>query len=128
MKREMIFLSVGVFLLTLLIPAAELLSAPYYEKKVIRMVVGSPPGGGNDRTARLLARHLPRYIPGKPTVIVENMSAGASLAAANYIYNAKPDGLTFGLIMKSLVFSQLLKVEAVRFDITKYSWLGSAMV
>ncbi|MFB3886313.1 MAG: tripartite tricarboxylate transporter substrate-binding protein [Thermodesulfobacteriota bacterium] len=128
MKRRIVFLFAGFFLFATVFPAAELLSAPYYEGKVIKMVVGSPPGGGNDRTARLLARHLPKYIPGKPTIIVENNSAGASLAAANYIYSAKPNGLTFGLIMKSLPFSQLLKVEAVRFDITKYSWLGSAMV
>ena len=63
MKRKIAFLFVGFFLFVALTPATQLLSAPYYEGKVIRMVVGSPPGGGNDRTARLLARHLPNHLP-----------------------------------------------------------------
>ncbi len=129
MKKQFLYLSLGFFLFASLISATELLSAPYYEGKVINMVVGSPPGGSNDQTARFLARHLPKFIPGKPTIIVENMPAGVSMAAANYLYNvAKRDGLTIGLIGKHLVFQQLLKVEAVKFDLTKYSWLGSAMV
>ena len=78
---------------------------------------------------RLLAKHLPKYIPGKPTIIVENMEGAASIIAANYIYNiAKPDGLTIGTFDRGFPFAQLLKADGVRFDSTKYSWIGSAAV
>ena len=66
-----------------------------YAGKTVRIVVGYPPGGGFDTYARLLARHLPQHIPGKPAVVVENMAGAASLIAANYSYRvARPDGLT----------------------------------
>ena len=66
-----------------------------YAGKTVRIVVGYPPGGGFDTYARLLARHLPQHIPGKPVVVVENMAGAASLIAANYSYRvARPDGLT----------------------------------
>ena len=74
------------------------LAAPYYEGKVLTIVVGYGPGGGYDRVARLLAKHLPKHIPGKPSVIVENMPGAASMMAANHLYNkAAPDGLTIGI-------------------------------
>ena len=73
------------------------LAAPYYENKVIKLIVGLEPGGGYDRISRLLAKHLPKCIPGKPTILVENMPGGNSMIAANQLYNlAKPDGLTIG--------------------------------
>ena len=105
----------------------ESLAAPYYEGKVIKIIVGYSPGGGYDRIARLIAKHIPKHIPGKPKFIVENMPGANSIIAANYLYNiAKPDGLTIGSIDRSTSFAQLLKAEGVRFDNTKYSWIGSA--
>ncbi|MDP2268645.1 MAG: hypothetical protein Q8K46_05685, partial [Deltaproteobacteria bacterium] len=62
-------------------------AAPYYAGKVIKIVVGYKPGGGYDRMARLVAKNLPRYIPGKPSIIIENMEGAASIIAANYVYN-----------------------------------------
>ncbi|MGE5216031.1 MAG: Bug family tripartite tricarboxylate transporter substrate binding protein [Chloroflexota bacterium] len=101
-------------------------AASYYEGKTITIVVGYKPGGGYDQYARLLAKHLPRYIPGSPTVIVQNMPGGGSVIAANYIYaTAKPDGLTIGTFNNSLVFNQLTKSKGVRFDLTKFAWIGS---
>ncbi len=77
--------------------------------------------------ARLLARHLPKHIPGKPTVIVQNMPGGNSIIAANHIYNvAKPDGLSIGTFNRNLPIAQLTKVEGVKFDMTKFAWIGSA--
>ena len=118
-----------VFLLAMLDPVSETQAVPYYEGKTIRLIVGNSPGGGYDRLARLFAKHLPKYIPGKPTVIVENMPGGATIIAANYVYNiAKPDGLTMGALGRGLPLIQLLKAEGVKFDMAKYAWIGSVAV
>lgn len=102
---------------------------PYYEGKVLTIIVGYAPGGGYDRTARLLAKYLPKYIPGKPVVLVQNMPGASSMIAANYVYNmAKPDGLTIGTFNRYITLNQLLKSEGVRFDLTKFTWIGSPSV
>ncbi len=68
---------------------------PFYEGKTITFVAASAPGGGTDRFTRLFARFLPRFIPGKPNIIVENMPGGGTIVGSNYVYmKAKPDGLT----------------------------------
>ena len=100
---------------------------PSFAGKTITIVVGYKPGGGYDGTARMLARHLPQHIPGKPTVIVQNMPGGNSIIAANHMYNvAKPDGLTIGTFNRNLPIAQLTGVQGVKFDITKFAWIGSA--
>lgn len=109
------------------VPLDVIAAAPYYEGKMITIIVGVGPGGGYDRIARLLAKHLPKYIPGKPTIIVSNMPGAGGIIAANYLYNiAKPNGLTIGTFNKGLPFAQLLKADGVRYDIKKYAWIGSA--
>ena len=98
-----------------------------FEGKTITIVVGFKAGGGYDRVARILARHIPKYLPGNPNVIVQNMPGGNSITAANHVYAvAKPDGLTIGTFNRNLVLAQLTKVRAVRFDQTKFAWVGSA--
>lgn len=79
--------------------------------------------------ARLMAQHLPKYIPGKPTVVVQNMPGGDGVLCANHIYNlAKPDGLTFAMIDRGLLWGQLYKGEGIKFDLTKFSWIGSPSI
>ena len=117
--------SLLVLLLSSALPRAE--SASFYEGKTITIVVGYKPGGGYDNTARLLSRYLPKYIPGNPTVIVQNMPGANSLIAANHIYGvAKPDGLTIGTFNRNLPIAQFTAVEGVQFDMTKFAWIGSA--
>jgi len=100
---------------------------PNFAGKTITIIVGYKPGGGYDGTARMLARHLPQHIPGKPTVIVQNMPGGNSIIAANHMYNvAKPDGLTIGTFNRNLPIAQLTGVQGVKFDIMKFAWIGSA--
>jgi tripartite-type tricarboxylate transporter receptor subunit TctC len=114
-----------VLLLSVFLPATAL--AQYYAGKTLTIVVGYKTGGGYDATARLLARHLPKHIPGKPTVIVQNMPGANSLIAANHVYSvAKPDGLTIGTFNRNLPIAQLTGVQGVKFDMTKFAWIGSA--
>ena len=102
-------------------------AAQSFAGKTVTIVVGYKPGGGYDATARLLARHLPKHIPGKPTVIVQNMPGGNSITAANHVYNvAKADGLTIGTFNRNLPIAQLTRVEGVKFDMLKFAWIGSA--
>jgi tripartite-type tricarboxylate transporter receptor subunit TctC len=100
----------------------------FYQAKALTVVVGNGPGGGFDVYARLLARHIGRYVPGHPTVVVQNMPGAGSLVAANYIYNVAPrDGTTFGLIARNLPLIGLLGQNPnVRFDPRKFTWLGSS--
>jgi tripartite-type tricarboxylate transporter receptor subunit TctC len=114
-----------VLLLSVFLPATAF--AQYYAGKTLTIVVGYKTGGGYDATARLLARHLPKHIAGKPTVIVQNMPGANSLIAANHVYSvARPDGLTIGTFNRNLPIAQLTKVDGVKFDMTKFAWVGSA--
>ena len=99
---------------------------PFYQGKTIRMVIGSSTGGGYDLWARVLARYYGKYIPGHPTIIVQNMPGAASIVATNYLYNvAKPDGLTLGAILPATYFDQLVGRPEVKFDFAKIGWIGS---
>jgi tripartite-type tricarboxylate transporter receptor subunit TctC len=96
-------------------------------RKKVTNVVGYNTGGGYDKVARVLARHLPKYLAGKPNVIVQNMPGANSLIAADYVYNiAKPDGLTLGTFNRNLPIAQLTHVAGVKFDMRKFQWVGSA--
>src|SRR5260370_40390540 len=109
-------------------PAGAQTVEEFYKGKSVTLVVGNGPGGGFDVYARLLARHIGRYVPGHPTVVVQNMPGAGSLVAANYIYNVAPrDGTTFGLIARNLPLIGLLGQNPnVRFDPRKFTWLGSS--
>src|SRR5680860_44604 len=75
----------------------------YFKGKTIRLIVGYSAGGGYDTNARLLAQYLEKYVPGNPSVMVENMPGAASVVAANYLYSkAEPDGLTIGTIDRGI--------------------------
>ena len=75
---------------------------------------------------RLLARTMGKYIPGNPTMLVQNMPGGGSIVAANYLYGiAKPDGLTIGMFQTHLYLEQMVGRPEVRFDVRRFNWLGS---
>jgi tripartite-type tricarboxylate transporter receptor subunit TctC len=98
---------------------------PFYKGKTIRIVVGFAPGGGYDLYSRTIARHLGKYIPGNPTVIVENMDGAGSRIAANTLYKAtKPDGLTIANFIGGLFVQQLLGDPGVEFDAKKFEYIG----
>ena len=98
----------------------------FYEGKTIRIIVGFSAGGGYDALARMLSRHMGRYIPGHPTIIVENMTGAGSLLAANHIYKiAKPDGLTMGHFSGGFAFNQVMGQPGVEFDTQKFVYVGA---
>jgi tripartite-type tricarboxylate transporter receptor subunit TctC len=102
-------------------------AAAFYSRKTVSIIVGSGVGGGFDTTARLVARHIGRYIPGTPTVIVVNMPGGGGLVAANHLFNAAPkDGTVIGLFHEAQVMNQLTGGEGVQFNLLKFNWLGSS--
>ena len=102
--------------------------ADFYKGKQIQIIVGHSPGGGYDIYARLLARYLSPYIPGNPTIVVQNMNGAASLVSANYLYGkAQKDGTAIGMIDRGLPLMAILGTNPnVRFDPAKFTWLGSA--
>ncbi|MET0500195.1 MAG: tripartite tricarboxylate transporter substrate-binding protein [Candidatus Binatia bacterium] len=98
----------------------------FYEGKTIRIIVGFSPGGGYDALARMLSRHMGKYIPGQPTIVVENMTGAGSLLAANHIYKvAKPDGLTMGHFSGGFSFNQVMGQPGVEFDARKFVYVGA---
>src|SRR3990170_6185867 len=117
MNRKRIVFAFLFFLLGSLEVRAQ---APFYQGKTIRIVVGFAPGGAVDLWTRVIARTWPKYIPGNPEMIVQNMPGGGTMIAANYIYGvAKPDGLTVAAIAPALYFDQLIGRKEVQFDWTK---------
>jgi len=102
---------------------------PFYQGKTIRVIIGSSTGGGYDLWARVLARHYGKYIPGNPTLVPENMPGAGSLVAANWLYEVAPkDGTVFGDFNENQVLEDALGTDAVKFDASKFSWLGSLYV
>jgi tripartite-type tricarboxylate transporter receptor subunit TctC len=100
----------------------------FYKGKTIRIVVGFSPGGGFDTYTRVIARHMKKYIPGNPSMMVQNMTGAGSLIAANYIYNkGKPDGLTIGNWIGGLMMQQVFGNKAVKFNARNFEWLGTAV-
>jgi tripartite-type tricarboxylate transporter receptor subunit TctC len=99
----------------------------FYKGKAIDLIVASTPGGGYDAMARVYARHLPRYIPGAPSVVVRNMPGAGGIVAANYLYNAASrDGTVIATVQQGVVFQPLFGEKQARFDALKLNWIGNA--
>lgn len=110
----------------LLLAASAHAQAPFYQGKTITIIVGTKAGDAYDLYPRMLAEFMPKYIPGNPNIIIQNVPGAASMIAANQVYSvAKPDGLTIGAIYPALYFEQLTKKPEVKFDWTKFGWVGN---
>ena len=123
----------GSRLLALLVALACLGHGPaeaqsFFKGKTVRIIVGAAAGGGFDTYARAVARHLGKHIAGNPTVIVENVTGAGGLISANQLYKvAKPDGLTVGHFLGSLLLGQALGQQGIEFDARKFEYLGAAV-
>ena len=99
----------------------------FYKGKTVTIVVSTGVGGVFDLTARTVAKYMPKYIPGKPTMIVKNMPGGGHVLATNFMFNqAAKDGTFIGLVNNGMPLHQVLDGRGVRFDAAKFNWLGSA--
>jgi tripartite-type tricarboxylate transporter receptor subunit TctC len=93
--------------------------------KRIDLLIGYTPGGSYDLYARLVARHLGRFLPGEPTVVPQNMPGAGSLRAANFIYTAAPkDGSTIGIVTETVALEQALQNPAVQYHAANFTWIG----
>jgi tripartite-type tricarboxylate transporter receptor subunit TctC len=98
----------------------------FYKGRQVKLVIGSNTGGAYDIYGRLLAAHLGRHIPGRPTIVPSNMPGASGIQSATYLHQIAPrDGSVIGLFNQSMGQRQMLEPDAVRFDTTTFNWLGA---
>jgi tripartite-type tricarboxylate transporter receptor subunit TctC len=120
--EALVWLGISLTMNSLALAASD----DFYRGKALRIVVGFSAGGGFDTYARSLSRHMGKYIPGNPTIVVENMTGAGSLIAANHVYRvAKPDGLTIGAFNGNQILGQLVGAQGIDFDARKMPWIGA---
>src|SRR3954447_10324435 len=89
----------------------------FYKGRTISLIVGFNPGGAYDPYARAVARYLPKYLPGAPTIVLKNMQGAGSVIAANHLYNVSPkDGSELGVIAGSAAIQPVFGARATQFD------------
>ncbi len=125
MSKTLPFALLAAALTGVSLPAS---AADYYAGKTIEWTVGSDAGGGYDIYSRTIARHLPKYIPGSPTIIVKNLPGAGSGRAATYIATVAPkDGTAIGMIFPGAVVGPLLEEgQKPQYDPTKFVYLATA--
>jgi tripartite-type tricarboxylate transporter receptor subunit TctC len=118
--------ALGIAAAYLVAPAAQ--AADFYAGKTINFIIGSDAAGGYDVYARAIARHLPRFIPGHPAIVPQNMPGAGSAKAAAYVFRIAPkDGTTIGAFFPGVIIDPLLQKKAAgQYDATKFVYLGTA--
>ncbi|MDF2117275.1 tripartite tricarboxylate transporter substrate-binding protein [Roseiarcaceae bacterium H3SJ34-1] len=111
--------------------AAPVQAQDFYAGRQVNMLIGSGTGGGYDTYARLFIRHWPKYIPGNPTIVPQNLPAAGSLVAMNTLANSSPrDGSTIGAVQNHIGVEPFMgvtgPVENAKYDGRQMNWLGSA--
>jgi tripartite-type tricarboxylate transporter receptor subunit TctC len=107
-------------------PAAAQTVEQFYKGRAVTMLVGTAPGGINDISARLVARHLGGFIPGNSTFVVQNNPGSGGLVSANRLYNsAEKDGSVIAKLERAVPQLQIQGDKNASFDPLKFNWLGS---
>ena len=104
-------------------------AADFYKDKTIEFIVGGNAGGGYDVYARTIARHLPRHIPGNPSIVVKNMQGGGSAKAAAFLFEqGAKDGTMIGAVFPGAIMEPLLGTRAGKFpyNARQFQYLGTA--
>ena len=104
--------------------AAPAAADDFYAGKQIAFIVGAGVGGGYDLQARTVARHLGKYIPGNPSIVVQNMPA--RITAANHMFSTAPkDGTAIALLQRGILLAKLVYPAGVRYELDKFNWIAS---
>ncbi len=122
------FYGLGIAALAVLPAAAQAQDlASFYANKEISFIVGSDPGGSFDPYARALASHMPKHIPGRPTIVVRfGGGQGGGIQSAIQLHNtAARDGLTMGMLQQTIVLNQVLQPQFAKYDAREWYWLGN---
>jgi tripartite-type tricarboxylate transporter receptor subunit TctC len=107
--------------------SAGFASAQNWEGKTLKIVVPYGPGGTYDKYAHTFSRHLGKYLPGKPTIILQHMPGAGGGKAMNWHYNIAPkNGETLLIPLDNSVVNQLLRPTQVKYDARNFTWLGSS--
>ena len=115
----------GLCLAATLVAGAD--AQDFYRGKTLTILVSTSPGGGFDAYGRLLARHIGAYIPGTPTVIVQNMPGAGGGTAVRYLDKGAPrDGSVVTIFNVGLLGDSLLAPQRTPIDFRNYAWIGSA--
>jgi tripartite-type tricarboxylate transporter receptor subunit TctC len=125
MSKTAAALVLAVSALALHAPQAQT-ADEFYKGKQIRFIVGTAAGQDYDSWSRLIGRHMPRFLPGNPTIIVENMPGAGHILATNFLFNLAPrDGTVIGMVSRNITEAFMMKLPNVRFDPGKFNWIGS---
>jgi tripartite-type tricarboxylate transporter receptor subunit TctC len=120
-------LSLSVVGLGLLTASAPAFAADFYAGKQIRMLVGTDNNGTYDAVARVLVKHMGKYIPGNPTFVVQNMPGASSIKMTNYVYNGAPqDGTILAIGQSTVPTLPLTAPNEATYDTSKLNWIGSS--
>ena len=110
-------------------PAHAQAVADFYQGKTVSIIIGGSAGGGFDTLARAIGRHIGKHIPGNPSIVAKNMPGAGGTQALDHLFNtADKDGTVMGLVNNTPPFVPLFTETKVRFDATKFSWLGTPSV
>ena len=106
--------------------SGALAQAPEDPTKTITMLASHAPGGGYDAYARLYARHVGRFLPGQPNLVVRNMPGAAGVVMANFVASqAARNGSVIALGPGSMATASLLGSQGARYDAREFTWVGS---
>jgi tripartite-type tricarboxylate transporter receptor subunit TctC len=106
-------------------PRVHAKDVDFYSDKQITFIIPTTPGGGFDLYSRTLMEFMRRYIPGQPTIVMQNMTGAGGIRSANYMYALAPkDGTTFGMPLSNVPFSEVIEPTDVQYRSAKFSWIG----
>jgi tripartite-type tricarboxylate transporter receptor subunit TctC len=125
MKTRVLLAIVLLAAVSYLAFAADVYAQPYYQGKTIKLIQGREPGGSGDIRSKAVIPFLKKYIPGNPNIISEYMPGAGGRKAANFLFTARPDGLTIGHVSSGIFTSAVLKEPGVEYDVDKFHWLGA---
>ena len=125
MRKTTKFTVLALISLAIVLTSNPAPAAPYFEGKSITLVVGTQPGGRRDRITRTTAKFLSRYIPGNPTILVQNIPGGKEIPSQMKIAKGRPDGSIMGVVTSSATEAPFFGTPGADYDPRKYRYIGA---